>query len=80
MSDKFSTGSDRYARFRPGYPDEMVELIVSSCANREVVWDAGSGTGQLSSKLAPYLRSMPELFVANIRRKHFLEIGCQLTR
>jgi len=54
MKDNFSTHSDRYARFRPQYTNDIVEFIVSQVANRRSVWDVGTGNGQLAVKLADY--------------------------
>jgi SAM-dependent methyltransferase len=45
-----------YVRYRPGYPEEIIELLKTECGLRRasVVGDIGSGTGKLS-----------ELFLAN---------------
>ena len=53
MSDpltRFSSRSDNYAKFRPGYPAEVLEILKFDCGLREtsVVADVGSGTGILS--------------------------------
>lgn len=41
---------DNYARYRPGYPTEIVDLLRSDCGltKDSVVADIGSGTGKLS--------------------------------
>lgn len=53
MSDplaRFSNRSDNYAKFRPGYPAEVVETLRNDCGLSEtsVIADIGSGTGILS--------------------------------
>lgn len=53
MSDplkRFSNRSDNYARFRPGYPAEVLEILRNECGLNEtsVIADIGSGTGILS--------------------------------
>lgn len=58
MKDNFSTHSDRYARFRPQYTNDIVEFIVSQVANRNAVWDVGTGNGQLAVKLANYFKEV----------------------
>ena len=53
MSDplsRFSNRSDNYAKFRPGYPAGVIDMLKSDCGLSEtsVVADVGSGTGILS--------------------------------
>jgi len=53
MSDplsRFSNRSDNYAKFRPGYPARVIEILKHDCGLDEtcVVADVGSGTGILS--------------------------------
>jgi len=44
---RFSSRVDNYARFRPGYPPEVTELLTQECGLNagSVVADIGSGTG-----------------------------------
>lgn len=56
MSDptkRFTTRVETYAKYRPGYPDELVDLLNSECELNEtsVIADVGSGTGILSELL-----------------------------
>ena len=53
MSDplaRFSNRADNYAKFRPGYPGAVIEILKSECGLDEnsVIADIGSGTGILS--------------------------------
>ncbi|MGH9871436.1 MAG: class I SAM-dependent methyltransferase [Pyrinomonadaceae bacterium] len=53
MSDpltRFSNRSDNYAKFRPGYPAGVIEVLRSHCKLSETsaIADVGSGTGILS--------------------------------
>jgi SAM-dependent methyltransferase len=53
MSDpltRFSNRSDNYAKFRPGYPAEIIDILKLGCGLSEtsVIADVGSGTGILS--------------------------------
>ena len=53
MSDplsRFSNRSDNYAKFRPGYPAGVIEILKHDCGLNEtsVIADVGSGTGILS--------------------------------
>lgn len=53
---RFSSRVGNYARYRPGYPKEILELLKTECGltRESVVADIGSGTGKLT-----------ELFLAN---------------
>ena len=56
MSDpltRFSNRSDNYAKFRPGYPAGVIEILKGDCGFSEisVIADIGSGTGILSELL-----------------------------
>jgi SAM-dependent methyltransferase len=53
MSDpltRFSNRSDNYAKFRPGYPGDVIEILKSDCGldEKSIIADVGSGTGILS--------------------------------
>jgi ubiquinone/menaquinone biosynthesis C-methylase UbiE len=47
---RFSNRSDNYAKFRPGYPTGVLEILKSHCGLTEtsVIADVGSGTGILT--------------------------------
>ena len=54
--ERFTSRVETYARYRPGYPVEIVDLLKHKCAltPESIVADIGSGTGKLA-----------ELFLAN---------------
>lgn len=52
MKDNFSTQSTGYARFRPGYPPQLLEYICMQCKNFESAWDCATGNGQIAAALA----------------------------
>ncbi len=47
---RFSNRVTDYARYRPGYPSALIDLITNQCGLRadHVVADVASGTGLLS--------------------------------
>ena len=47
---RFSDRAENYARYRPGYPRDVLKFLESECAltDASVVADVGSGTGKLS--------------------------------
>ena len=71
MKDNFSTQSDRYAQFRPGYPLEIFLFLKKHVAGRNRAWDCGTGNGQVASQLADFFKevyatdiSVPQLMQA----------------
>jgi SAM-dependent methyltransferase len=52
FSDHFSGVAAGYAAHRPKYPDELLDFLANACARRELAWDCGCGSGQLSVALA----------------------------
>src|SRR5918993_4084691 len=50
---RFSSRADAYAKYRPGYPAGVVEILKSECGLTadSVVADVGSGTGILTELL-----------------------------
>ncbi len=58
MKDNFSQQAAVYAKYRPGYPQELFDFILSYVANRETAWDCATGNGQTAKKLAEYFRTV----------------------
>lgn len=63
MKDNFSENSDKYALFRPGYPNELFQFLKDLVAEKHRAWDCGTGNGQVASKLAGF---MEEVFATDI--------------
>lgn len=56
--DFFSTQAADYARWRPGYPRELIEYIVSFAQCRHAAWDAATGNGQAPVLLADHFEKV----------------------
>src|SRR6185436_18644427 len=54
--DLFSKQSDLYARYRPTYPKELYEYIVSFVKEKNIVWDCATGNGQAAVVLADHFK------------------------
>jgi len=52
LKDNFSIQASVYSQFRPHYPDEMINYLVSLVQNRDEALDVGTGNGQVAAKLA----------------------------
>lgn len=48
FKDHFSKGSAAYAAYRPSYPAALVEFLAGLTSRRDLAWESGCGTGQLS--------------------------------
>jgi SAM-dependent methyltransferase len=56
--DLFSTNSSGYAAFRPTYPRELYEFIVSKVNKTDTAWDCACGNGQVARDLSEYFASV----------------------
>lgn len=54
--DLFSQQADVYSKFRPDYPPELFQYILSFVNNRETAWDCATGNGQAAKVLAEYFQ------------------------
>ncbi|MCX2680298.1 class I SAM-dependent methyltransferase [Galbibacter sp. EGI 63066] len=52
MKDNFSSQSDKYAKYRPAYPSRLYQYLNSLVPNKNMVWDCGTGNGQVAFELA----------------------------
>lgn len=54
----FDRGGEAYARFRPGYPDQLAEFLASLVPARNLAVDVGCGNGQLTRQLARHFAAV----------------------
>jgi SAM-dependent methyltransferase len=52
FKDHFSKQATDYAKFRPGYPQELFNYLGSSAPSSQLAWDCGTGNGQAAVGLA----------------------------
>lgn len=50
--DLFSSHASQYAAFRPTYPKELYDFILTHIHSTEHAWDAGTGNGQVARELS----------------------------
>ena len=58
MKDNFSKQAAEYSKFRPQYPDEMIDYIVSFVKNKNIALDIATGNGQVASKLSGFFETV----------------------
>ena len=56
--DLFSKQSDLYARYRPAYPKELYDYIVSFVKEKNYAWDCATGNGQAAVMLAAHFKNV----------------------
>lgn len=50
--DHFSPLAENYARYRPGYPQELFDLVARLAPSTRCAWDCATGSGQAAVQLA----------------------------
>ena len=58
FKDHFSSIAAQYAAYRPSYPQELFDYLVSLCAERRLAWDCACGNGQATLPLADRFQSV----------------------
>ncbi len=56
--DLFSRQSELYAKYRPTYPIELYEYILSFVREKNIAWDCATGNGQAAIVLADYFKKV----------------------
>ena len=69
MKDNFSNQASEYSKFRPTYPLELIEHIVSFVEKRETALDIATGNGQVAQKLSEYFETV---YATDISEKQLL--------
>ena len=56
--DLFSKQADLYARYRPTYPAELYQYILSFVKEKDIAWDCATGNGQAAVVLADHFKKV----------------------
>ncbi len=54
----FKKQASQYAKFRPGYPEELFAFVASHSPTLERAWDCATGSGQAAQTLARYFNEV----------------------
>jgi SAM-dependent methyltransferase len=54
FNDHFSGHAERYAAYRPTYPQALIQFLADCCEQRRVAWDCATGNGQTALALTAY--------------------------
>ena len=66
MKDNFSVQATAYAQYRPRYPEELFQYILSFVKEKNAAWDCGTGNGQSAQELCKYFNTV---FATDISQK-----------
>ncbi len=58
FKDHFSTQSSDYSKYRPDYPKDLYDFILSEVKERKTAWDCGTGNGQAAVVLSQYFEKV----------------------
>lgn len=70
MKDLFSVDSQRYQQARPTYPQSLLQSLLQYVPERELAWDCGAGSGQLTHMLAPYFDQVVGTDISQTQLSH----------
>jgi ubiquinone/menaquinone biosynthesis C-methylase UbiE len=66
MKDNFSKQAADYSKFRPQYPEEMIQYIISFVDDKSTALDLATGNGQVAHKLSAHFKNV---FATDISQK-----------
>ena len=58
MKDLFSSHSQDYSKYRPGYPPELYKFLQELCSENNRAWDCGTGNGQVAGELSNFFKQV----------------------
>jgi SAM-dependent methyltransferase len=58
MKDNFSLQAELYAKFRPKYPSDLIQFVLSLVENHENAWDCATGNGQVAGAIAEHFNAV----------------------
>ena len=58
FKDHFSSHSNIYAKYRPHYPRELYDFILSHVTDKNLAWDCATGSGQAAIAVAPFFEKV----------------------
>jgi ubiquinone/menaquinone biosynthesis C-methylase UbiE len=74
MKDNFSAQSSDYSKYRPTYPKEMIDHILSFVDGRQAALDVATGNGQLAKFLADHFQTVYATDISDDQLKHAPQI------
>src|SRR5688500_5223465 len=73
MKDNFSGHAETYARFRPAYPEGMINYLCDLANEKKIAWDCGTGNGQTASMLAEHFAAVFATDISSNQLSHAIK-------
>ena len=70
MKDNFSQQAAIYAQYRPSYPQELFDYLVSWVPEKNIAWDCGTGNGQSAIVLSKVFNKVIATDISNQQLEH----------
>lgn len=70
MKDNFSNQAPQYSQFRPHYPQELIDHVLSFVQNRDTALDVATGNGQVAIALSKHFHTV---YATDISEKQLLQ-------
>ena len=74
MKDLFSTQAKLYARYRPVYPPELFNFILSFVQQRDSALDCATGNGQVARTLAAHFSRVCAVDISESQLSHAIKL------
>ena len=74
MKDLFSTQAELYAKYRPVYPSELFDFILSFVQRKDAALDCATGNGQVARILAPQFRRVCAVDISENQLSHAVRL------
>jgi ubiquinone/menaquinone biosynthesis C-methylase UbiE len=71
--DLFSNHATVYSKFRPSYPKELFEYIISFVEEKNTAWDCATGNGQAAAILSDYFTQVEATDISNAQIKNAIQ-------
>ena len=73
VKDHFSNHAFEYSQYRPNYPLELFDHILSLVPNRNCAWDCATGNGQVAVELAKHFNVVKATDVSQQQIDHAIQ-------
>ena len=70
ISDRFSENSGDYSKYRPSYPIDFINEIISLTGEKINCWDCGTGNGQVALVLAKHFNNVYATDISENQIRH----------
>jgi ubiquinone/menaquinone biosynthesis C-methylase UbiE len=71
--DLFSNQADKYARYRPGYPSDLIDYILQFVKEKNSAWDCACGNGQAAVLLSAHFKKIDATDISEAQIKNAVQ-------